>query len=410
MTVSYTNRLANASLFGSFWNILFRWRGSVYKLVWIELVAFLLLYYAVNLTCRFTLTTKHTKERFYEWQKYLSSTSESIPISFVLGFYVSLVVDRWWKQFQLLPFPDTMALYISAAISASRADQKEQARLTRRTIMRYIVLAYVVTLMRISLRAKRRFPSYQHVVDAGLMLESEKNIFEDMDNRDPMAKHWMPLVWANNIISTARKQQLIISNHLVQNIMCELADIRQRLNALIGYDTISVPLVYTQVVTLAVYSYFITTLVGRQMLPDPPENIENAPPNFYFPSFVVLEFVFYVGWLKVAEILLNPFGEDEDDIEVNWLIDRHIKVSYMIVDEMHEEYPELERDQHYDEVVPKKLPYTVGAGHYRRHQPKGSAESLRVRNIDASYLSTDQGGDDRKRKKDVKPQTKTEDV
>lgn len=60
-------------------------------------------------------------------------------------------------------------------------------------------------------------------------------------------RYWMPLVWATNIINRARKDGLITSDHIVQTILMELSDIRRRLGALIGYDTVSVPLVYTQV-------------------------------------------------------------------------------------------------------------------------------------------------------------------
>lgn len=57
------------------------------------------------------------KRRLFEKLKtYFGAQSESIPMSFVLGFYVSLIVARWWQQYKLLPWPDTLALFISAAI------------------------------------------------------------------------------------------------------------------------------------------------------------------------------------------------------------------------------------------------------------------------------------------------------
>lgn len=47
---------------------------------------------------------------------YFYKHSENIPMAFVLGFYVTLVVKRWWEQYRLLPWPDTLALFVSAAI------------------------------------------------------------------------------------------------------------------------------------------------------------------------------------------------------------------------------------------------------------------------------------------------------
>lgn len=80
------------------------------------------------------------------------------------------------------------------------------------------------------------------------MTDMEKKLFDKLDEKNKaMSKYWLPLVWATNIINSARKDSLINSDHLVQTILVELSDIRRRLGALIGFDTVCLPLVYTQV-------------------------------------------------------------------------------------------------------------------------------------------------------------------
>lgn len=63
------------------------------------------------------------------------------------------------------------------------------------------------------------------------------------------------------------------------------------------------------------------------------------------------------------------------------------QAAYMIVDEMHEEHPELLKDQYWEEVVPSELPYTLASGHYRRSEPKGSAENYVVKEADSLYAN-----------------------
>ncbi|XP_012159035.1 bestrophin-1 isoform X4 [Ceratitis capitata] len=371
MTVTYTAEVATCRGFGCFLKLLRRWRGSIYKLVWLDLLAFLFLYYLLSIVYRFALN-ENQKQIFEGVAKYCYSYSDLIPLSFVLGFYVSIVMTRWWNQYTSIPWPDPIAVFVSSNIHG----QDERGRVMRRTIMRYVCLCLTMVLINVSPRVKKRFPDLTHLVDAGLLNDNEKTIIESMNKDFPRhSKHWLPIVWAASIITRARKEGRIRDDFAVKTIIDELNKFRGQCGLLISYDTISVPLVYTQVVTLAVYSFFLCSVMGQQWTEDK-QAFQKI--DIYFPVFTTLQFFFYMGWLKVAESLINPFGEDDDDFEVNWMVDRNLVVSYLIVDEMHHDHPELIKDQYWDEIFPSELPYTVASERFREEHPEPSTAKIEV--------------------------------
>lgn len=76
---------------------------------------------------------------------------------------MTLVVNRWWAQYTSIPLPDQLMCVISASVHG--VDQR--GRLLRRTLIRYANLASVLVLRSVSTRVLKRFPTMEHVVDAG---------------------------------------------------------------------------------------------------------------------------------------------------------------------------------------------------------------------------------------------------
>ena len=42
--------------------------------------------------------------------------------------------------------------------------------------------------------------------------------------------------------------------------------------------------------------------------------------------------------------MVNPYGDDDDDLELNVAIDTNMRIGFAIVDDMHAEHPELQKD------------------------------------------------------------------
>uniref|UniRef100_A0A8C5LCW0 Bestrophin n=1 Tax=Jaculus jaculus TaxID=51337 RepID=A0A8C5LCW0_JACJA len=354
MTVTYSSKVANATFFG-FHRLLLKWRGSIYKLLYREFIVFAVLYTAISLVYRLLLTGAQ-KRYFEKLSIYCDRYAEQIPVTFVLGFYVTLVVNRWWNQFVNLPWPDRLMFLISSSVHGS----DQHGRLLRRTLMRYVNLTSLLIFRSVSTAVYKRFPTIDHVVEAGFMTADERKLFDHL--KSPHLKYWVPFIWFGNLATKARNEGRIRDSVDLQSLMTEMNRYRSWCSLLFGYDWVGIPLVYTQVVTLAVYTFFFACLIGRQFL-DPTKGYAGHDLDLYIPVFTLLQFFFYAGWLKVAEQLINPFGEDDDDFETNWCIDRNLQVSLLAVDEMHMSLPKMKKDIYWDDSAARP-PYTLAAADY----------------------------------------------
>ncbi|KAH9380349.1 hypothetical protein HPB48_016091 [Haemaphysalis longicornis] len=311
------------------------------------MIIFCTLYFSLSALYRHILNPDQ-KIVFESLAKYCERFTDLIPLSFVLGFYVSIVVGRWWQQYMSVPWPDKAVMAIAAYVNGT----DERGRIISRTLARYLSLLSALTFQGISTAVKKRFPTLDHMEEAGLMTKEERRVYDSI----PVShgKWWVPAQWFVALAVRARKEGRIKDDILLKHLLQEMHEFRGCCGMLYSYDWISIPLVYTQVVTLAIYTYFLATVMGRQYLRagSPGDEID-----LYIPIFTILQFFFYMGWLKVAEQLINPFGEDDDDFELNWCLDRNLQISFQIVDDMHQRHPRLVRDIYWDEAEPQ-LPYT----------------------------------------------------
>ncbi|KAI6242780.1 Bestrophin-like protein [Aphelenchoides fujianensis] len=218
------------------------------------------------------------------------------------------------------------------------------------------------------------------------MTEAELKEFDSC--RSPHIKYWVPIQWAFNLLRKAKDQKMIESDIIYCDMLEKIRQYRVNVLTLTIYDWIPVPLVYTQVVNIAVRAYFMVALLGRQYLLH-----DNGTPNsksidLYVPIMTILQFLFYIGWVKdVAEVLLNPLGDDDDDLETNWILDRNLQVGYSIVDDGYGRLPKdgIEKDIFFDDLIPQPL-YTAEAAQ-RTHNPMiGSCNDLMTVAEDALLL------------------------
>ncbi|KHJ92682.1 bestrophin-1 domain protein [Oesophagostomum dentatum] len=218
----------------------------------------------------------------------------------------------------------------------------------------------------------------------GFMTEPERDKYSEYNNKLKEIRctpHFLPIQWCYTLLFEARTAGKLSCDLMLNEIVKHIGDFRRGLAQLANFDWVPIPLVYPQVVFLAVRSYFFLCLIARQSVlidGEPPQDASPLYPLVPF-SMTALQFVFYVGWMKVAESLMNPLGEDDDDFECNYLIDRNLRVGLTIVDDCYGDLPLQQKDSFWgvdtieplysaDSAVKPVNPQVGSAAHYELEQ------------------------------------------
>ncbi|GMR45842.1 hypothetical protein PMAYCL1PPCAC_16037, partial [Pristionchus mayeri] len=338
MTVSYQLDVSKKSWTNAL-KILCRWRGSIWRLVWKELFIWLFFYYVLMFVYRSDyVLSADGKRTFEKLAAHIEKRIEWIPLSFILAFFVSLVMGRWARIIDNMGYIENAAITVGMLV---RGKLKNDT-ISRRAIVRYLCLSQVLVLRDISIKVRRRFPNLESIVQAGFLEEDEKEMYEQVECSTN--KYWLPINWACALANRLRESGNLTSETPMCQILNECRIFRNSLSTLCNFDWAPVPVAYPQVVYFAVYIYFTLALFSRQFIIG--VDAENkAVIDLVFPVISVLQFVFYVGWMKVAESLMNPMGEDDDHFECNLLIDNNIEMGMAMVDDAFDQIPTLKMDK-----------------------------------------------------------------
>ncbi|KAI6187466.1 Bestrophin domain containing protein [Aphelenchoides besseyi] len=371
MTVQYTLDVSQTTT-RSILKLLFRWRGSVWNAILPQLALWLIMYLAISCIYRYILSD-YQQDVFASLVRYLDSDlSKYIPlsiVSFSLGFFVAEVVRRWQHIIDGIGWIDTSAVNFANFIRG----HDENTRILRRTLIRYMVLNQALVLRDISMQARRRYPTLETLIASGLITHDELKEIHKI--QDPYTRYWYPIHWCIALLYEAKENGKIASDHILEMMVHEIQHFRNGLAKLLKFDWIPLPLIYPQTVFLSVRLYFFICLISRQHIVHDRRGENANMIDIWIPIKTIAEFFVYI--VLIFSALLNPLGEDADDVEANYVLDKNLIMGLTLVDQGSKPAPPLVVDKYYNNDQFSPL-YSLDAAKRTVYPLVGSASQVNL--------------------------------
>ncbi len=357
MTVPYSNSLPRTfSTCGWCRAVLCRWRGGIYKLIVVELAVFIACWYAVFIACssshllvtpaeRRSLALNGTAPALDAWIQEFRDYQGNVRVmlGFMLVYYYQQIHARARRIFFAIPFPDSVFIAVNSVVGGDDRGDEHYARglLLRSTIFRYILSTTFIAYHSSSSKFRHHYPKpYASLVELGLLTRDEvARIRARVDSAYPYLGEcaFIPMTWATMTLREAFAQgqcyprverpspdtavQPLGYAAVVRDALQALHSYRRSYGTLLFEVYLPFPLLLSQLVTLTVYAYFAVAIFAQQDL--------SSEPQFYFPIFTSLEFVVYMGALRVGQVFTSPLGGEDSDYEMVAFFNRNLRLAHI---------------------------------------------------------------------------------
>lgn len=309
---------SSASKFGEAFLSIFQWEESCIKLILPQIFIYYILCALLAILYNYGLS-QSAQEDFDSVATYISQFVPGLPMIMVLGFFTSTALSRWYNTANLIPGTNRIIKLFIQSVN----EGVPECRSIIDQYIRYVLLFWLLDMRIVCEPLRRKFPNLLAIqIKTGLLFDNERKKLEEHE-RQRGGKRTAPLIvndWLNALLKDAVQKQVLNASEYWRNIEA-VQSLKKGGGNVIKFATQNTPNVLIQTVTLAVYCYGLITILGHQLSR---KNGVTSILNSYFPVAQSLPFFFFYIWLKVGRIATDPFGDDDEDIDVVTLFEDHL--------------------------------------------------------------------------------------
>jgi len=322
-------------------------KSAIIGVTWVPLLVFIVFYYVFQIPYQlggFRIkscgdNSDHSKPEseaeaatchpaWHDWVATMRENESTCTryLTFILGFYVSQMIRRWWDMIVSLPDIDSITNSIAGFVQLEFKDDelnaKEAALVLKKRVVRYCLLSWTMCMATISPPLKEKFRIGEHYIEKGLVTETELNKLQTDRPTSWRDQWWIPITWAISLVNANHPDSQGCKIKDQKDFISQLNKYQSKLHHVSLYLNNPLPLIYGQALIFVIYAWMILGIFGSQYL----DIQHDASVAFFsFPFFQCIKIMLIYAWMQVANIVRNPFGTDDNyDIDLGEMLDHNI--------------------------------------------------------------------------------------